>query len=272
MQPSKGLRAKSIECSCFRENSPESWRRPHRVAQDLSWRSAPSRAAEVRLCGWLTRSSARPMFFSRSDKQRRIVGIEALAKDIARGFKRSSFRDFEMVCDLRRESVRSLVIGWLGYGLRRLSSSDARAKFFKVILCGTVVAVRPVLVRLFWPLRTPCRSWLFARRTCSARSTRAESPVSCETARPNSELRSDFDQRKKPRHDGADSQRDRIDAEDQKIGGVSINFLAATGLGCGGSLAVRAVLVDERQLDPCVSGHPRPIGAVLLHIRHRRER
>ena len=86
-------------------------------------------------------------------------------------------------------------------------------------------------------------------------------------------FRSDLDQRKKPRHDGADAHRNRIDAENREIRRRFLQLsLRRPALAAPDHRQFRAGLVDERQLHPCVGGHPWLIRPVLLHIRHRRER
>ena len=55
-----------------------------------------------------------------------------------------------------------------------------------------------------------------------------------------------------------------------RSGGVSTTCLVANDPAPADYRQLCAALVGEGPLDPGVCGHPCPLGAVLLHIRHRR--
>ena len=146
-------------------------------------------------------------------QKRGIGGVEALAQDIARGFKRGGFRAFEKFGELVERLFDPLVIGRLGHGLRRFQARMRKQNCFKVIFRGAVVAVRPVAVvclglyELFIDLglRAP---HMLGQIDESGKARELQNGAA------QFGFRSDFDQRKKPRHDGANAHRNRIDAED----------------------------------------------------------
>ena len=81
----------------------------------------------------------------------------------------------------------SSIIGRPRYILLGFQARMRKHNLLKVTPYGAIVTVRPVTLARLGLYELP-KLLAFARRACSARSTSADRPVSCETARPNSDF------------------------------------------------------------------------------------
>src|SRR5438128_4794536 len=166
----------------------------------------------------LTYAFNRPAnIFLKLGKQCGIGRIEALAQNVTRGFECNGFRAFEMFGDLVDGLFDPFVIGWLGYGPRRFQARMREQNLFKVILRGYVVAVRPVpsLCLGFYELLVDlglCPSHMLGEIDEGGKARELGNSTT------QFGFRSDFDQRKKPGHDGSDAHRDRIDTDKRSVG------------------------------------------------------
>jgi len=126
------------------------------------------------------------MFFSRSESRRELAGSKRSPKMSRADSNAAALASSK--CLVMVSSVCSIPLSsdGSGTGCAGFSARDQKHNLFKVVFRGAVIAVRPIEIA-FLGFYEFLADLVLSMPHCSARYTSADNPVSCETARPNSD-------------------------------------------------------------------------------------
>ncbi len=155
--------------------------------------------------------------FLKVGQERRLRRVKPLTKDPSRGFEGGGLRAFEMPRDLVEGLLNTLIFGCRRHHARGCKAGGGIQDLFKIILSGVIVAVRTVAVTRFGLHEIPVDLGFGAPDMRSEIDKRGKSSELGDSAAKLG-LRSHLNERQQPRHDRADTHRNRIDGEDRKVG------------------------------------------------------